>query len=125
VANIQSMQIDGTNATTAWQTLYDILTFTIAGVAWPALPLKVRELAIQNRDATANLYVTTSRPDGSAPGVTSGDFLRAEKVPPGGGYDLTRGSQRSINTKEILVACNPNAPDSASTCAFVAKTTGM
>lgn len=125
MAAIQSMQIDGGTATTTWQTLYALCTHSNI----PALPEKVREVVIVNRDATSYLYIATSRADGTAPGVTSGDFLLTERLIPDtnqtgqGGYSLTRGSKRSVNTKEILLACNTNAGET--TCAFSVKTTGV
>lgn len=123
MANIQSVQIDGSSATIAWQTLYALMTFS--GV--PALPEKVRELAIQNRDGTAKLHIATSRADGTAPGVTAGDFNRTIVLRPqtstiGESSMLWRSADRSINTKEILLACNTN--DSVTTCAFSVSATG-
>ena len=115
----QSIQIDGGVATIAWQTLYALTTYS--GV--PALPVKVRELVITNRDASANLYLCTARPNGTAPGVTAGDFLRAEQIVPGGGTDLIRGSDRSINTTEVLVACATG--EGAVTCAFSFHASGV
>lgn len=121
---IQSLQVDGGSATIAWTSLYDLLTFS--GV--PAIPIKVRELAIQNRDGTSKLHITTSRADGTAPGVTSADFLRTIILRPqtatiGESSMLWRANERSINTKEILLACNTN--DGVTTCTFSASTTGV
>lgn len=128
MAKQASTQVYGGSATTAWQTLYALTT--VGGVQ--ALPLKVREVSIQVRDATANLYVATTRPvaDGgtaAVPGVTTADFLLAFKLLPdtgsGGGYLLIRGGTRGINTTDIYLAANTN--ESATTCAFAALTTGV
>lgn len=128
MAKQASAQVYGGSATIAWQTLYALTT--VGGVQ--ALPLKVRELSIQVRDATANLYIATTRPvaDGgtaAVPGVTTADFLLALKLLPdtgsGGGYLLIQGNDRGINTTDIYLAANTN--EGATTCSFAVLTAGV